>query len=516
MSQDSAAGRDVEFELAETTAPPDSHSDTVTTSHVDCIEVAIALPAGEDPGQLPPKAPDSYLRRLSGLHSPQNVPETLQAQQVAQQVTLGDQTSEEPGPPSNPVVVHDAGDYEPISFKTLAWISYLSLVVGCLNAVSALVYAIFLSHMSGTVTQISIGIVDHGAEARTGLSTAAYFGIAISYCIGALLNGFLMIAFASSDGKWHHIRLKYPSVSSWKYPHQLLLTVCVSALAAAYGLMDSDLPNFPRYKASRLELKTPAFLAAIMLTSFAAAILNGFLTLNQMLVVRSGHHTGTLHDIFFFLGYTLRARNCRFMWKVKLLACSLISFLIGACIGTLSYNSDFKYLAVIVPLIMLSPMWILGVVLLVVKVWRGSQAPPVDDEIRDDETIASEFHDGYSTAILVSILSQLHLSQFLKKIIDDDRDDDSLITLSKVKPERIASKYGMSIDQAAAFVDLCFVKVSYSGPKSRRTTVDSVGLRSRRGTFESTGVRSRRATEVDDEENSPRLARRMSEIGLDE
>lgn len=512
MSHDSTGGHQVEIELAETITSPGSRNDTAAASQDNCVEVAVPLPAGEDPGPPPPNALGSSLRRVSGL---QNAPEILQVQEAAPQGARGQQTTEEPEPPAPAVVVHDAGDYERIPFKTLAWISYLSLVVGCLNAVSALVYSIFLSHMSGTATQVSIGIVDQGSDARTGLSTATFFGIAISYCFGALLNGFFMIAFASSDGKWHHMRLKHPAVACWKYPHQLLLTVCMGALAAAYVLMDSDLPNFPRYKASRLEPKTPAFLAAIMLTSFAAAILNGFLTLNQMLVVRSGHHTGTLHDIFFFLGYTLRARNCRFMWKVKLLACSLISFLIGACIGALSYNnSDFKYLAGLLPFIMLSPMWILGAALLVAKLWHRGQAPPVeDDEMRDDETIASEFHDGNSTAILVAILSELHLSHFLKKIIDDDRDDDSLATLSKVKPERIASKYGMTLDQAASFVDLCLVKVCYSGPKSRRTTVDS---RSRRATFDSTGMRSRRATEIQDEENSPRLSRRMSEIGLDE
>jgi hypothetical protein len=41
----------------------------------------------------------------------------------------------------------------------------------------------------------------------------------------------------------------------------------------------------------------------------------------------------------------------RFVRKFKLLACLLISFLIGACIGAPSYNSNFKCLAALVPLI---------------------------------------------------------------------------------------------------------------------------------------------------------------------
>ena len=43
----------------------------------------------------------------------------------------------------------------------------------------------------------------------------------------------------------------------------------------------------------------------------------------------------------------------------------------------------------------------------------------------------------------------------LQKFIDDFRDDDSLVTLSKLKPVQIALRYGMGQDQAAVFIASC-------------------------------------------------------------
>ena len=43
----------------------------------------------------------------------------------------------------------------------------------------------------------------------------------------------------------------------------------------------------------------------------------------------------------------------------------------------------------------------------------------------------------------------------LQKFIDDFRDDDSLVTLSKMKPGQIALRYGMGQDQAAVFITSC-------------------------------------------------------------
>jgi uncharacterized membrane protein YoaK (UPF0700 family) len=353
-------------------------------------------------------------------------------------------------PSANAAAPRVAGDYEKVPALTLIWVSYMSLICGCINAVSALTYTTYLTHITGVTTRFSIGVVDSSQSARVGFSAANFFGINISYCVGALMTGLFMTT-GSSDGKWSYVKLNYPNVSGWKWQHQFLLSVSMCALACAYALTQSDLPNFPRYKTAVADGKSPAFVAAIMLTTFAAALLNGFVTLGQVLVLRSAHHTGTLHDMFYFLGYSLRARNCRFIWKVKLLVSTFVSFVAGACIGALCYYSDFKNSAVIVPFIMLSPIWILGGILLSIQRLSLSNASSVTSAI----SVSSQSYASDGAAVLASILSDINSSHCLQTIIDDDRDDDSLKTLSKIKPERIASKYGMSLDQAAAFVDQC-------------------------------------------------------------
>jgi serine/threonine protein kinase len=60
-----------------------------------------------------------------------------------------------------------------------------------------------------------------------------------------------------------------------------------------------------------------------------------------------------------------------------------------------------------------------------------------------------------SVQVLVSILNEISASEYIKVFIDDGLDDESLKTLSKFKPERLSSMYGLSLDQAAAFTDKC-------------------------------------------------------------
>jgi hypothetical protein len=55
---------------------------------------------------------------------------------------------------------------------------------------------------------------------------------------------------------------------------------------------------------------------------------------------------------------------------------------------------------------------------------------------------------------LSSILHEIGASKCLAAIVED-YDDDALKTLSKLKPERIASKFGMAVDKAILFVSKC-------------------------------------------------------------
>ena len=378
----------------------------------------------------------------------------------SRQLATRDASSEKPkpAPPRAP------GDYEPVEPATVLWASYVSLICGCINAVSSLTYTTVLTHMTGVTTQFSIGLVDSGLAARVGFSTANFFGIVMSYCFGALTTGLVMTT-CSADGKWSYIRFKYPSTSGWRWQHQLLLSVSMTALTIAYGLMQIDLPNFPRYQTALADGKSPVFVAAIMLTTFAAAILNGFLTLNQVLVMRSAHHTGTLHDMFYFLGYSLRARNCRFFWKFKLLSCTFVSFIGGACIGAATFYSAFRNSAVLVSVLLLAPVWVMGVCLLVLQRNIARRNVALEASRLRLTPVYPQSHDVDMTESLASILAEMNLTEHLQKFKDDDRDDDSLKTLSRLAPERVAAKYGMSLDQAAAFLEKCFVKVHRLEPE---------------------------------------------------
>jgi serine/threonine protein kinase len=60
-----------------------------------------------------------------------------------------------------------------------------------------------------------------------------------------------------------------------------------------------------------------------------------------------------------------------------------------------------------------------------------------------------------SAQVLASILNQIGASDYFEVFIDEGVDDESLRTLGKFKPERISSSYGLSLDQAAAFGEMC-------------------------------------------------------------
>ena len=60
-----------------------------------------------------------------------------------------------------------------------------------------------------------------------------------------------------------------------------------------------------------------------------------------------------------------------------------------------------------------------------------------------------------NTRVLASILNDIGASERLQVFIENGLDDGNLKNLSKMKPERISTVYGLSPDQAAAFADKC-------------------------------------------------------------
>jgi serine/threonine protein kinase len=73
---------------------------------------------------------------------------------------------------------------------------------------------------------------------------------------------------------------------------------------------------------------------------------------------------------------------------------------------------------------------------------------------------------GISTELLSAILSEIGASAFLQRFIDDDQEDESVPLLSKMKPERITSKYGLPQTLAAAFVERCRLSRENAGGRA--------------------------------------------------
>ena len=67
---------------------------------------------------------------------------------------------------------------------------------------------------------------------------------------------------------------------------------------------------------------------------------------------------------------------------------------------------------------------------------------------------SDEAHDAASTQVLSAILHEIGAIECLAAVVEH-YDDDALKTLSKLKPERIAGKFGMALDKAIAFVGKC-------------------------------------------------------------
>jgi serine/threonine protein kinase len=81
-------------------------------------------------------------------------------------------------------------------------------------------------------------------------------------------------------------------------------------------------------------------------------------------------------------------------------------------------------------------------------------------------SLPGQLSSDAGVSILASILREIGAPECLPKFIEDDQIDDCIVPLGKMKPARIASKYGLTADQAAAFVEKCVER--------QRTHLDAV------------------------------------------
>ena len=92
-----------------------------------------------------------------------------------------------------------------------------------------------------------------------------------------------------------------------------------------------------------------------------------FSSLGRRITLRASHVSGTINDIFLGIGFALRSRSLRYIWRVRALLLNLISFFIGGIIGSLLFNSSFAASALVFPIILLLPLWAVGIALLIAQ-----------------------------------------------------------------------------------------------------------------------------------------------------
>jgi uncharacterized membrane protein YoaK (UPF0700 family) len=276
-------------------------------------------------------------------------------------------------PPITPVA---PGEYETLHYAHFAWIVYLAFIAGAINA--AALQGIFhasVTHLTGAVTSMGQRLKYQPSPDSNGkiisassLPSAAFLAIIIAYGLACFVCGFVLTLPSKAD-KYVLRRIDYPSVKEWRWKHQALVSLSIISLCVAFAVARSftgDAKNFAA-TVNYQESSSAGFLMACCCAAFAAGVLNTLSSLGRRITVRSSHVTGTINDIFLGLGFALRCRSVRFMWRVRALAYSWMAFFAGAVASSLIFYSFLGSSVLVFPIVLLAPLWVYGIALLILQ-----------------------------------------------------------------------------------------------------------------------------------------------------
>jgi uncharacterized membrane protein YoaK (UPF0700 family) len=266
------------------------------------------------------------------------------------------------------------GEYESIHYAHFVWIVYLAFIAGSLNAIT--LQGIFQqpsSNTSGRLTTLIYSVVSPPVPSARGNASSSFSAVAcilLAFCLACFLCGFILTAPSSVHPSNYVIRrIDYPNVSEWRWKHQAIVSLCIASLCVSHGIAHAFVGSDKDF-AGAVSYQQPAysgFLFACACSAFAAGILNSLSSFGRRITVRSAHVTGSVNDIFLGLGFALRCRSLRFIWRVRVLLINFLAFFAGGVCGSLVFLSSFGATAVIFPAILLAPLWVLGVGMLFVR-----------------------------------------------------------------------------------------------------------------------------------------------------
>jgi hypothetical protein len=231
--------------------------------------------------------------------------------------------------------IHPAGEYESVRPATIFWIIYISAICGCIFAVVLKgLFGISIATGSSIISDTAILLASNNDQI-VGFNEGALIAVTIFAGLGAFFTGIVLSSASGPRGKVAFITILFPSVDSWTWRHQLHVSVCIILLAVSHSIVlaevDPRIFNSPQRNAflrSRVA-NSPSYLMSVFILSFVMSAVSSLLTLNSQLNMRGGNFTSQVFDFFAGIGFALRARSCRYLWKSHMLFWSVVGFVAG-------------------------------------------------------------------------------------------------------------------------------------------------------------------------------------------
>jgi hypothetical protein len=203
--------------------------------------------------------------------------------------------------------------------------------------------------------------------------TSGQIAVAIAaVSLSAFISGFILTTYThdSQDGRIYPLQMNYPTPMHWRWRHQLLLSIVLACLPPSQVIYQSHFGHNFNFVASNNfsvgDSSSWTFLAPWYLLLFATTFIAAMQHSGSIVTVRNTMG-GMLLDLSMALGHTLRSRNLRYVWRIRLLVLCQVAFFVGGLTGSLVLQSSFYSSAIMYPFILFAAVWIQGFALLVMR-----------------------------------------------------------------------------------------------------------------------------------------------------
>ena len=228
-----------------------------------------------------------------------------------------------------------------------------------------------LRDISDLITRMSMNFEFPTSSAKGVVSvTSGQIAVAIAaVSLSAFISGFVLTtnSHESQDGK---MQMNYPTPMHWRWRHQLLLSIVLACLPPSQVIYQSFFGDEFNFVASNNfsvgDSSSWTFLASWYLLLFSTTFIAAMQHSGSIVTVRNTMGAMLL-DLSMALGHTLRSRNLRYVWRIRLLLLCQAAFFVGGLTGSLVLRSSFYSSAVMYPFILFAAVWIQGFVLLVIR-----------------------------------------------------------------------------------------------------------------------------------------------------